>query len=125
MADEAVLGPLADEFQINDQTKGHVSYGVCVLGMTGTGAIMGSMAGGQTLLGAAGGMVVGLVLCKTVETPIKRKLFGANERMTEGEFRALASQVGNSYPTLTPNQVLDLIAAARLAAIKDPNKYQC
>ncbi len=51
----------ADDFAVlTEQDKRHYAYALCVLGTTATGATFGSLAGGQTLLGAAGGGSVGL-----------------------------------------------------------------
>jgi hypothetical protein len=114
-----------DDFTIlTEQDKSKAAYGLCVLGVAATGATFGSLVGGQTVLGFVGGGVMGLFLCKWIEQPLKQKLFSA-QRMTEREFQALAAQTKREYPQLTRNQVLELLAAARRAAIGDPRRYRC
>jgi len=109
---------------ITENDKQHMAYGLCVLGVAATGAAFGSMAGGQTLLGAAGGAVAGLFMCKSVEKPLKRALFSSNGKMSEREFRTLLVQTRRANPTMNRQQVLDLIAASKLAAAKEPWKYR-
>lgn len=108
---------------ITDIDKQHLAYGMCVLGVTATGATFGSLAGGQTLLGAAGGLVMGLFMCKSVQTPLKKALFSSN-RMSERQFGALISQVRLANPTKSREQLLDMIAASRFASAREPWKYR-
>lgn len=117
--------PVDDLELFTDKDKSHMAYGLCVLGTAAAGATFGSMAGGQTLLGAAGGAVVGLFMCSTVERPLKRALFTTGKRMSDSEFRTLYAQVRRSYPNNSKKQVLDMIAASRLAAAKEPARYRC
>jgi len=109
---------------ITNEDKQHLAYGLCVLGVAGTGAALGSMAGGQTLLGAAGGAVVGLFMCKSVERPLKKALFSSNGKMSEREFRTLLTQTRRANPSMNRQQILNLIAASRIAATKEPWKYR-
>ncbi len=116
---------MADDFTIlTDRDKKHVAYGLCVLGTAAIGATFGSIAGGQTLPGFLIGGVTGLFMCKTVDKPIKQYLFGSRP-MSEMQFQSLASQTQRAYSRLTREQVLDLLAASRLAAMKSPRKYRC
>jgi len=108
---------------ISESDKRHIAYTMCVLGTAATGAALGSVAGGQTLLGAAGGAVVGLFMCRSVQTPLKRALFSSN-RMSEREFGALVVQTRRANPTKNRQQVLDIIAASRLASVREPWKYR-
>jgi hypothetical protein len=117
---------MADDFNIiTEQDKKHISYGLCVLGTMAVGATFGSIAGGQTLLGAAGGTVWGLFTCKYVTEPIKQKLFGQNARLSESEFKQVLIAAKRQYPHATKAQLLDFIASARLEAKRFPSKYQC
>lgn len=117
---------MADDFNIiTEQDKKHMSYGLCVLGTMAVGATFGSMAGGQTLLGAAGGTVWGLFICKHMTDPIKSKLFSQGARMSEHEFKQALSAAHRQFPLATKSQLLDLLASARSEAAKTPAKYQC
>ena len=117
--------PLDDFTVLTEQDKRHFAYGLCVLGAVGAGATFGTMAGGLTLPGAAGGLVIGLFACRAVEEPLKQKLFGANVPMSQQEFLALAHQTKKQFPQLSRSQVLDLLAASRTAANKEPTRYRC
>ena len=109
-------------FLTNDE-KRSVAYGLCVLGTAATGATFGSLAGGQTILGAIGGAVVGLVMCTSVQEPLKEKLFSTNTTMSELEFLSLARQIKQTHRNLTRSQVFDVIAAARLDVIRNGPRY--
>ena len=116
---------MTDDFTIlTEKDKKHVAYGLCVLGTAATGATFGSIAGGQTLPGFLIGGVAGLLMCKTVAKPLKQYLFSSRP-MSETQFQSLASQTQRAYPRLAREQVLDLLAASRLAAMKSPRKYRC
>lgn len=110
---------------LTEDDRRHTAYGLCVLGMIGTGAMFGSAAGGQTLPGAAIGAVMGLVMCKAVEAPLKRQLFDVRSNMNDYDFLALARQTRTAYPNMNRRQVLDLLAEARIAAWRQPGRYQC
>ncbi|MBZ9936352.1 hypothetical protein LB518_08605 [Mesorhizobium sp. BR1-1-16] len=115
-----------DDFEVlTEDDKRHVSYGMCVLGTMAVGATFGSFLGGLTLVGAVGGTVAGLLMCRTIEQPLKRQLFGANTRMSEGDFLNLARQTKRQFSNLSRGQVLDLLAASRIAAARDPGRYRC
>lgn len=117
---------MADNFNIiTEQDKKHLSYGLCVLGTMAVGAMFGSMAGGQTLIGAAGGTVFGLFTCRHLAEPIKRKLFSQNGRLSEPEFKQVLVAAKQQFPLATKAQLLDLIANARLEAKRFPSKYRC
>ena len=117
---------MADDFNIiTEQDKTHVAYGLCVLGQMAVGATFGSMAGGQTLLGAAGGTVWGLFTCKYLAEPIKSKLFSQRGRMADAEFRQILAAAKWQFPHATKAQLLDLIVQARVQAARSPGKYQC
>lgn len=109
---------------LSEKDKGRMAYAMCVLGTGAVGATFGSIAGGQTLPGFAGGLVLGLFMCKWVETPLKRKLF-SSQRMSEQEFVAIARQTKKEFPTLTRDQVFDLLAEARRSALRDPGAFRC
>ena len=114
------------DFQIlTEQDKKHSAYALCVIGATAAGATFGSVAGGMTIPGALGGAVMGLLMCRVVENPLKRKLFDASARMTPQEFRLLAMQTARTNPKLSRVEVLDLLAAAKVSAARAPNVYRC
>src|SRR5262245_18922501 len=105
---------MADDFNIiTEQDKKHVSYGLCVLGSMSVGAAFGSL-GGQTLLGAVGGTVLGLFTCMYVAEPIKRRLFSQIGRLSDKEFKQVLAAAKRQFPLATKAQLLDLIAIARL-----------
>ncbi len=111
---------------ITEKDKGHVAYAMCVLGTFAAGGAMGSMAspGVGTLVGALGGGAFGLFACKLVEKPLKNRLFSnSSTMMTPVEFSRLANQTARAFPHLTREQVLDLIAESRHAAITTPRKF--
>jgi hypothetical protein len=117
---------MADDFNIiTEQDKAHVSYGLCVLGHMASGATLGSLAGGQTVLGAVGGTVLGLYTCKYLAAPLKKKLFGQAGRLSEPEFKQVLMAAKREFPHATKSQLLDLIANARVEAKRTPSRYQC
>jgi hypothetical protein len=117
---------MPDDFNIfTEEDKQHVAYGACVMGWVAVGATLGSMAGGQTLLGAGGGAVWALFTCKYLQQPIKRKLFSSSTRLTEHEFRQALIAVKSQFPNVSKQGALDILAAARREASKDPRRYVC
>lgn len=117
---------MADDFNIiTEQDKTHVAYGLRVLGQMAVGATFGSIAGGQTLLGAAGGTVWGLFTCKYLAEPVKSKLFSQRDRMSDNEFKQLLAVAKRQFPLATKAQLLSLIVKARAASARLPGKYQC
>jgi hypothetical protein len=110
---------------VTEQDKEHVAYGLCVLGLAGVGATWGAAAGGQILLGAAGGTVVGLFSCRHLHEPIKRKLFSRNGRLSEEEFRLTLIAAQREFPFASKTRLLDLIAEARIEAAREPSRYRC
>jgi hypothetical protein len=113
------------EFDIlTDEDRRHAAYAICVLGMAATGATFGSMAGGQTLLGFLGGAGAGLFMCKTVEGPLKQKLFRSEATMTDREFLSLLRKVKSEYPRLGRSEVLNMLARSKLESAKYPSRYR-
>lgn len=110
---------------VTEQDKKHIAYGLCVLSVTGVGATWGAAAGGQVLLGAAGGAVAGLFSCRHLYEPIKRKLFSRHGRLSEEEFRLALIAAQREFPFASKPQLLDLIAGARIEAAREPSKYRC
>jgi hypothetical protein len=66
-----------DDFNIiSEQDTRDLSYGSCVAGSALTGLAVGRILGLQGLLaGAAAGLALGLLTCRHLQEPIKRKLF--------------------------------------------------
>lgn len=117
---------MSDDLNVlTDEEKKHMSYRLCVLGTGALGATFGSIAGGQTLLGAAGGTVFGLFSCKLVAEPLKRKLFSQNTLLTEPEFKLVLAGAKRQFPFATKLQLLELMANARMESRRAPTKYQC
>lgn len=117
---------MSDFDVITDKDKSHVAYGMCVLGTFAAGGALGSMAspGLGTVIGALGGGVFGLYACKTVEQPLKDRLFSASSTMmTPVEFSRLANQTARAFPHLSREQVLDMIAQSRHAAMTERRKF--
>ena len=76
-------------FTVEDRQS--VSYGLCIAGTAVVGAAVGRIAGlSGVLVGAAGGLLWGLLVCKQVSPVIERKLLSANEELTEGELLSLS-----------------------------------
>jgi hypothetical protein len=116
---------MSDEFQFfTEQDKRSMAYWSCVGGTTLIGAGMGSLAGGQTLPGAAGGLVWGLFTCKYLQEPVKKKLFG-QARMSEAEFKQALAAVHRQYPRMSKGDALGLLATARQTAARNPGQYRC
>jgi hypothetical protein len=92
--------------------------------MTAAGTTFGSMAGGQTLLGFLIGAGAGMFMCKTVEQPLKQKLFRSGVTMTEREFLALIQKTRLEYPKLPRSEILNTIARSRLESDKYPSRYR-
>lgn len=117
---------MSENFNIlTEEDRLSMAYRMCVLGQVGIGATLGSIAGGQTLLGAAGGAVWGLWTCKYLKEPIKQKLFGSTHAMSELEFRQALAAAKMSNPKVSKNQALEILATARHDASRAPAKYQC
>ncbi len=117
---------MADDFNIfTEKDKQHAAYGACVIGWVATGATLGSMAGGQTLLGAGGGAVWALFTCRYLQEPIKRKLFSSATRLSEYEFQQALLAVKNQFPGVSKERALDILAAARKEASRYPRRYVC
>lgn len=117
---------MTDDFDvITEQDKSHMAYGLCVLGHMAVGATMGSIAGGQTLLGAAGGTAWGLFNCRYLAEPLKSKLFTQRGRMSESEFKQVLSAAKRQYPQATKTELMGLIVQARNDLARSPGKYQC
>lgn len=104
-----------DDFNVfTDEDKRSVAYGVCALGQVAIGATVGSIAGGQTLLGAAGGAVWGLFTCRYLQEPIKRKLFSENGRLTEYDFGRRAVRMVFEHRGDYPSQWAAIRRSGRL-----------
>lgn len=117
---------MSDDFNlVTEQDKKHVSYGLCVLGQMAVGATFGSIAGGQTLAGAAGGTVWGLFTCKYLAEPIKNKLFSQHQRLSEQEFKLVLGAAKRQFPLAKKSDILALIAHARVESARSPAKFQC
>ena len=117
---------MADDFSLfTEEDKNHASYALCVLGHMAVGATLGSMAGGQTLLGAGGGTVWGLFNCRYLSQPIKRKLFSQRERLSDWEFRQVLTAAKREFPLATKPQLLGLITQIRLDSYRSPGQFKC
>src|SRR5262249_5656908 len=107
--------PTESEFDIlTEDDKKSFAYGLCVLGHVAVGATMGSLAGGQTILGAAGGGVWGLLTCRYLQEPIKRKLFSKTDRLSDHEFKQVLFAAKRQFPNIKKAEALQLIASARV-----------
>lgn len=117
--------PVDDDFNIfTEDDKRSTAYRLCVMGHMAIGATMGSLAGGQTLLGAAAGTAWGLFTCKALQEPIKKKLFSSAEPLTESELKQALSAVKQEFPFLTKKEALEVIAGARIDAVRNPAQYR-
>jgi hypothetical protein len=110
-----------------ENLKGSIAYGLCVGLSTAGGIAAGSFVAGPpgAVVGGGAMLVMSLQACKAVEPALKRKLFDARQSMTEAELRQLAVQTARAYPHMSQKQVLDLLAAARIAAKREPARYRC
>jgi len=117
---------MAEDFELfTEEDKRSIAYGACVFGQVAIGATIGSIAGGQTLLGAAGGAVWGFFTCRYLEDHIKRKLFSQSGRLSEDEFRQALLATKKQFPLISKREALELLAAARHEAAKNPVRYRC
>jgi hypothetical protein len=116
----------ADDFNfLTEEDKRHAAYGLCVGTWVASGAIVGSMAGGQTLIGAAGGAVWGMFTCPYLQQPIKRKLFDSAARLTDQEFKTALTAVKRQYPHISKRDALKVLLQVRNQAKQFPSKFRC
>lgn len=108
-----------------EKDKEHAAYGLCVLGWVATGATLGSLAGGQTFLGVAGGAAWGLFTCRYLTEPLKRRLFSYSERLSEDEFRQVFTAAKRQFPFAAKGELLDAIAQSRVEFTRSPTRFRC
>lgn len=116
---------MPDEFSfITESDKDKVSYGACVGGMALGGMAVGRWVGLQGLLvGGIAGAAYGLMSCKTLQEPIKQKLFSKTSRLTDHEIVAALRALRFQSPLMKKDQALEVLAAIRQEVAANPGKY--
>lgn len=113
-----------DYMAITEADKEKLSYAACVGGMALTGAAVGRFLGLQGLfVGGVTGAAYGLISCKTLQEPIKKKLFSQTSRLTDYEIVSALRALRFRSPLLKKDEALELLAAARQEIAKHPEKY--
>ena len=104
-----------DDFNIiSEQDKKDLSYGACVAGSALTGMAVGRFIGLQGLLaGAAAGLAFGLLACRHLQEPIKKKLFSDTGRLTDQELAQAPRAVRLETGVQSKADAMYLLAAAR------------
>jgi hypothetical protein len=110
---------------ITEQDKRDVAWGMCVAGSGLTGMALGSVVSpvGTVVVGAAG-LAMGLLTCKHVEEPIKRKLFGSGGKLSEQEVTALLQEIRAQRPKLSKREAIRSLAHVRVEVTRHPSKYR-
>ena len=116
---------MADEFEFfTEAEKKDMSYKMCVGGMALTGVALGSMAGGQAILGGAGGLIWGLLTCPKLSIPIKKKLFSQTQTLNDGELAKLVSEVRRQRNYIGKGTAMKVLAHVRQEVSRNPGKYK-
>jgi hypothetical protein len=98
--------------------RGDLSYGACIGGTTALGGAVGRFAMLPGLLaGAATGLVIGLVTCKRLAPAIERKIFSAQEQLSETELTSVLRIIRDQTGVQDKADVMYLFSQARLAAV--------
>jgi hypothetical protein len=108
----------------SDKEKDEYAYRYCVGGMVATGATLGSIAGGQTIEGAAGGLIWGLLTCKKVSIIVRKKLFSSNQKLSDHEIATLLGVIKSKKPYLEKGNALKMLASIRSEVGRNPSKYK-
>lgn len=114
-----------EDFNIFDEDdKNDVSYGACVAGSAITGAAVGRILGVQGLLGgAAAGLVIGLIACKSLKEPIKDKIFSPLSKLSESELTQALIAVKDETGIINKKEAMLLLGVARNEYISQPLKF--
>ena len=78
---------------------------------------------GGVIAGAVGGAALGLLACKVLQDPIKKKIFSAAARLTDHEILMALRALRVQQPNISKEDALNLLARIRLEATKNPAKY--
>ena len=115
-----------DNFNIiTEEDKLNMSYGACVGGHALIGMAVGRFVGIEGLL--AGGIVgtaVGLLTCKRLQEPIKKKLFSSHAHLRDREIAAALQEIHQQRPELSKQDAIDLLASVRREISLNPKKYR-
>ena len=108
---------MQDDFGVfSAEDKANAAYAACIGGWVASGAILGSVAGGQTLLLAAGGLLWGLVTCERISKAVTQKLSGANpQSLTEAELASIVKVLKTDAGVSSTGDALYVLAMARQA----------
>jgi hypothetical protein len=117
---------MSDQLELfTEDEKNSISYKACVGGTTLTGLALGRFGGIHGLVvGGAAGLAWGLLTCKYLKEPIKRKLFSHSERIHEGELSSLLNTIRSQHPALTKNQAIELLAQIRSEISSNTAQYK-
>lgn len=115
-----------DDFNIlTEEDKNRVSYGVCVAGSTIVGIGVGRFLGVQGVLaGAVAGAAWGLLTCKHLQAPIKRKLFSPLAQLSDHELTSTLRAIRAQHPQISKAKAMDLLARARFEISRNPRRYE-
>lgn len=107
-----------DEFEFfTQEDRQDIAYGACL----GGSALVGAAVGGMTatvpgiVLFAAAGLAYGLVACKRLSPTIERKIFGANERLSEHELASVLKLIRDQTGVQTKSEAMFLFSQVRTA----------
>jgi hypothetical protein len=116
---------MSDDFSIlTEADKDTLSYGACVGGMTLGGMAVGRWVSLQGfLVGGIADAAYGLMSCKTLQEPIKQKLFSKTSRLTDYEIVARLRALRFQSPSLKKDHALEVLAAIRQEVAANPTKY--
>jgi hypothetical protein len=114
-----------DDFTIlSEEDKSHISYGACVAGMTLTGMAVGRFVGLQGVLaGGVAGAAFGLLTCKHLQEPIKRKLFSPTATLSDHELSSALRAIRTQRPLVRKHEAMDMFARIREEIAGNPEKY--
>jgi hypothetical protein len=94
-----------------------ISYAACLGGTTLVGAAVGRFGMLPGLLaGAATGLVIGLLTCKSLSPAIEKKIFSSTERLSEGELLSVLRVIRDQTGVQTKSEAMYLLGQARAAA---------
>ena len=114
-----------DNFNIfTEKDKSDISYGACVAGSALVGAGVGRFLGLQGLLAGAGaGLIIGLISCRKLKEPIKKKIFSKNSRLTEHELSIALSVIRDETGVSSKSDAMFLLGVARQEFASKPGAY--
>lgn len=115
---------MPEDFEFfTEKDKKDTAYGVCVLGVMGVGGTLGGLAGGMAAPGAVVGLIWGLLACPKLSYPLKKKLFSANQKLSEYEVANLVTEIRRQN-YMGNSQGIKALAQVRIELSKNPGAYK-